>query len=150
MSFFNNLFKKTEKVECPRCLGKGFVDWADIKRLKRYLKWNPGSCAFCSGTGKVPKDRIKKVPVDTSYLSIELTARELRKLFRGDTEALNRAKQHDDQMDEIIVEIQNFHSKNNWNLDQICTHYFLKHSESFSSDFHKNEFSDFVRRVIES
>jgi len=52
--------------ECPRCLGKGNVDWDDIKRLKRESDWEPGPCAYCHGSGKVDQNIVDQVPVDAS------------------------------------------------------------------------------------
>ncbi len=34
MNLINKLFNKP-KVDCPRCLGKGNVDWDDIKDLDK-------------------------------------------------------------------------------------------------------------------
>jgi len=44
---------KADNIECPRCLGKGYVDWADIRRLNKGYIWSVGSCAYCSGSGIV-------------------------------------------------------------------------------------------------
>jgi hypothetical protein len=40
---------------CPRCVGKGYVDDNDIKRLGRERTWQSGSCGFCRGTGYVER-----------------------------------------------------------------------------------------------
>jgi hypothetical protein len=40
-------------IKCPRCYGKGFVDYRDINRLGMRSKWSPGSCNYCGGSGKV-------------------------------------------------------------------------------------------------
>ncbi len=45
---------KLEKF-CPRCVGKGFVDENDIKRLKSGYNWTSGVCGFCKGTGYVDR-----------------------------------------------------------------------------------------------
>lgn len=44
-----------ELVQCPRCLGKGRVESADIDRLDMRVWWIPGSCKFCSGKGRVER-----------------------------------------------------------------------------------------------
>ncbi len=36
MNFINKLFRQT-KAESPRCLGKGNVDFEDIKRLQKRI-----------------------------------------------------------------------------------------------------------------
>jgi len=86
MSLINRLFYK-EKIECPRCLGNGDVDWDDIKRLKKELKWVPGPCAYCSGKGKVNSDLQSKIDVDTTYLTIDLSPEERKRLMTNDEEA---------------------------------------------------------------
>ena len=48
----------SKKITCTRCLGKGYVDKKDIKRLSRGLnrvsEWDENSeCRFCDGKGKI-------------------------------------------------------------------------------------------------
>ena len=93
-------------VECPRCLGKGHVDEADIARLKKELIWAPGKCAYCNGNGKVPPDRIDKVDPDFLYLTTDLPSWERHKVINGDKEALDRAKQFEAAINNFIDEIQ--------------------------------------------
>ena len=38
---------------CTHCIGKGLIDWEDIKRLKRLNDWIPGPCTYCDKEGKV-------------------------------------------------------------------------------------------------
>lgn len=79
MGFFNRLFKKIvtpAQLTCPRCLGKGHVDAADIIRLKQEGKWSTGTCAYCNGTGNVDEAMLSKVPVDASYFTTSLSEAE--------------------------------------------------------------------------
>lgn len=79
MGFFSKLFKKEEStplIDCPRCLGKGQVDVADIVRLKQVGKWTTGTCAYCTGTGSVDNAMLAKVPVDALYLTNDLSESE--------------------------------------------------------------------------
>lgn len=42
------------KITCTRCLGKGFVDIQDIKRLGKFTEWIDNSvCTFCLGKGTI-------------------------------------------------------------------------------------------------
>lgn len=151
MSFLKNLFSssnKSDKVECPRCLGKGYVDQADIIRLKRELKWLPGSCAFCNGTGKVPPGRTELVPADTTYLSSNLTGREQRKLFNGDAAALERARQYDAETDKLIAEIRKLYFEEQMQVPVIANFYFDKYPHHFLIEERKQEFIDFIKKVI--
>ncbi len=52
------------KTKCPRCLGNGYVDLNDIKRLKKELDWLPGQCTYCHGKGKVSYHKLVTVSVD--------------------------------------------------------------------------------------
>jgi hypothetical protein len=54
----NNISKE---IKCPRCLGKGEVDWEDIKRLNRLNDWDPGPCAYCDQEGKVLESKALQV-----------------------------------------------------------------------------------------
>ena len=56
---------KLEKF-CPRCVGKGFVDDFDIKRLGNERTWRSGSCGFCRGTGYVERTDIRDPRLGTT------------------------------------------------------------------------------------
>ena len=50
--------RKSEMI-CPRCLGKGFVDLNDIKRLDRENEWDQGYCRYCDAQGFVERGKTK-------------------------------------------------------------------------------------------
>jgi hypothetical protein len=52
--------KKNEMI-CPRCLGKGFVDLNDIKRLDRKKDWGQGYCRYCDAQGFVERGKTKLI-----------------------------------------------------------------------------------------
>ena len=148
MSFINKLFGgKQEKINCPRCLGKGHVTWEDIKRLNRELKWKPGSCAYCNGIGKVYPDIVEKIPVETTYLSTDISAKEVRKLQNGAKDALERAAARELDIDNFILEIMELY-RNKMSISQIANHYFLKYPHHFRTDYQKNEFTEYIQRVV--
>jgi hypothetical protein len=79
MDFFSRLFKRKEtsdQLTCPRCLGKGHVDRADIIRLQQQGKWGTGTCAYCNGSGSIDKAMLAKVPADATYLTSSLSESE--------------------------------------------------------------------------
>ena len=79
MNFLSRLFKKLStpiQLTCPRCLGKGQVDSADIDRLNMQGKWEPGSCAYCNGSGAVDESFLSKVPVNATDLTSDLSTGE--------------------------------------------------------------------------
>lgn len=148
MSFINKLFgKKQEKIDCPRCLGKGHVTWEDIKRMNRELKWSPGSCAYCNSTGKVYPDIVERIPIETTYLTTDISAKEARKLQNGDKDALERAEKLELDIDNFIYEIMDLH-RNKMSISQITEYYILKYPHHFRTDFQKNEFTEYVQRLI--
>ena len=72
-----------KKEDCPRCLGKGFVNESDIKRLKRYIEWTAGLCGYCGGLGKVKPDNCKNVEInDIIYIQIYLDKKETNILIK--------------------------------------------------------------------
>lgn len=88
MSLFSRLFKKEDlpdEITCPRCLGKGNVDAADIIRLKRVGKWTPGACAYCLGTGSVDRDMPANIPTDAAYLTTDLSSAEREAVMNFNT-----------------------------------------------------------------
>lgn len=105
MGIFKNLFgskKTTLMVECPRCLGKGHVDKADIIRLEKQLYWAPGSCAYCKKTGKVDASQVSKIAVDELYLTKERTNRERKKIINKDQKAVVKAQKQKQLIDDYI------------------------------------------------
>jgi hypothetical protein len=50
-------YQDKQKMICPRCLGKGFVDLNDIKRLGMEKDWEQGYCQYCYGDGDVEKGK---------------------------------------------------------------------------------------------
>lgn len=50
-----------DEMFCPRCVGKGFVDLNDIKRLDREDVWGMGYCRYCDGQGFVERGKTKLI-----------------------------------------------------------------------------------------
>lgn len=51
----------TKKITCTRCIGKGYVDNKDLKRLKRKSVWDENSeCKFCKGKGTITENFASK------------------------------------------------------------------------------------------
>lgn len=44
---------------CPRCVGKGFVDRDDIRRLGMTKEWWPGPCDYCNAQGYIERGKTK-------------------------------------------------------------------------------------------
>lgn len=86
MNFLNRLLKKLKapvQLTCPRCLGKGHVDSADIIRLKMQGKWEAGSCAYCNGSGNIDETFLSKVPVNATHLTSDLSTSEREVLINN-------------------------------------------------------------------
>jgi hypothetical protein len=154
MALINKLFDRDKgKIECPRCLGKGNVDWDDIKRLNQQLKWKPGKCAYCDGTGKINPKLLSKVSVDNSYLTVELSKEEKMRLLDKDEWALKRAKTFDDQMDNFIKQISFLHFKGGMNSTLIAEFYLIPNEDSENKpsdpEQEKADLIEYIDRVIE-
>ncbi|WP_298518110.1 hypothetical protein [uncultured Kordia sp.] len=145
MSFISKFFNK-EKVQCPRCLGKGHVDLDDIKRLNKELKWLPGSCAYCNGKGKVKPELISKIAVDTTYLTTDLSTEERKKLIAHDELAVLKAAYHDIHTDSFIEEITFLHFQGNLDSNTIAAFYQLNQKALNAED--KAKLIDYINEVI--
>jgi hypothetical protein len=93
----------SKKITCTRCLGKGFIDKKDIKRLSRGLnrvsEWEENSdCKFCKGEGTITEKFASKHNPDSGEFPnvqnysglvdfLELTAEEKNERF---TEAMEK------------------------------------------------------------
>jgi len=128
-------------------LGKGLVDWDDIKRLSQELKWIPGKCAYCNGTGMVDSGIESNVPVDASYLVTNLHEDERKLIINGHPDAIERGKQHEDAVDNFIEQITYLHSEGGLTPLQIAK-FFLIGNDSDESKEEEKELIDYVERVI--
>lgn len=148
MSFINKLFNKP-KVDCPRCLAKGSVDWDDIKRLGKELKWLPGECAYCNGAGKVFSKMLSKLSADTTYLTTDISQDEREKLINNDSEALKRAGYYDKEINGFIKQIEYLYFTANLDVNMITEFYLISTTEPEMSVIEKEEFVNYVMRIID-
>lgn len=148
MCLFRKLFKSGK--ECPRCLGKGFVDENDIVRLGMELMWTPGKCAYCSGKGRVDLDMDKKLPVDTAYLTTDLPKTDRNKLIRGDLDALEQAYKYTKHIDIIISQICYLHFTCHLDTKQIAGLFILATPEEEKSEREMDEHIKYIDRVIQN
>jgi excinuclease UvrABC ATPase subunit len=150
MSFFQRLLGRDKpKKECPRCLGKGHVEWSDIKRLNQELKWTPGTCAYCNGVGKVTDTIEKNVAVDSSYLVIDLPEEERERIIQGHPEAFERGMQFEDQIKTFIDQISYLHFKTGLKSEQIAEFFLVGEDSHDSYESRKLEYINYIKRVIE-
>jgi hypothetical protein len=120
MSLFESLFPKKEKIECPRCLGKGFVDQNDIIRLKKLLYWAPGKCAYCKGKGKINPKLLEKIRVDLEYLTIDKPQSEFKNLIKGDLDSWSRANAFKDDVQEVLIYLDYLYEIENLEISEIA------------------------------
>lgn len=147
MSIFSRIFKKPD-LECPRCFGKGHVDWEDIERLNKSLKWLPGKCAYCNGVGKIYKQNASKALVSTTYLTINLSTQERNRLIKQDKNALERSESFDKFLDNLIQKIENLYFVEKMSVELIYEE-LLKPTEEFEGyKIVEEELRDYIERVI--
>jgi hypothetical protein len=150
MTLFNKIFGKSQSLkECPRCLGKGHVDWNDIKRLNRELRWIPGTCAYCNGTGKVDLEIENNVPVDTSFLVINLPEYERKRIINGHPDAIERGKQYDGQVEVFINQISYLYFDARLKPLQIAEFFLIGSEDSDSYEDRKQELLDYIEKVVQ-
>ncbi|MBO9699823.1 MAG: hypothetical protein J7604_06400 [Sporocytophaga sp.] len=135
-------------MECPRCFGKGHVDWDDIKRLNQELKWIPGSCAYCNGTGKVDSKMETKVAVDATYLVNNLSEIERRLFINGNPDALERAAHYEKYLEDLIEQVLYLHFKGRLGAEQIAEFFLLSQTHSDSYEGQKVDLIDYINRII--
>jgi|TARA_B110000908_G_C10011556_1_gene338792 hypothetical protein len=80
-------------INCPRCLGKGFVNKEDIKRLRREFFWIEGPhCAFCDGKKHVKYDFANRFNADDWYITSDLDKGKFQRYLNEDEEILNEIR----------------------------------------------------------
>ena len=79
----------TKKITCTRCIGKGYIDNKDLKRLKRNSVWDENSeCKFCKGKGTITENFASKHNHDSEKFpnvndnSELITSEEMNKQYR--------------------------------------------------------------------
>lgn len=148
MTFFKFLFRKSD-LECPRCLGKTFVDWDDIRRLNKLLKWVPAPCAYCFGSGRVTPEMLSKVPVDYTYLTIDLPESEMEKIKERNPETLERGRQRDVFLDDLIKYAENHYLYDKMDAQNIADLYLSTEDEAALFSLERNNLIQFIEKVIE-
>lgn len=140
MNFFKQLFRRERPtVQCPRCLGKGHVDANDIKRLGNELKWLPGKCAYCGGAGAVKSDILSKVAANTSYLTLNRSKAERKRIIDGDPAALERMHIFDENVDRLNEKIKELHFNKRLTAEQIAELYLSSSSKSVTQGDRKKK-----------
>lgn len=148
MTFFNFLFKKSH-IECPRCLGKAFVDWDDIRRLNKVLKWIPAPCAYCLGSGKINKEMLLKVPVDYAYLTIDLPESEMDRIKEGHEETLEKGRIHELFLDNLIKYAEDHYLNHTMDAESIADLYLRTENETALFTLDKKNVIQYFQKIIE-
>lgn len=148
MTLFNFLFKKSNSG-CPRCLGKGFVDWEDIQRLNKQLKWAPGPCAYCNATGKASEEMLSNVAVDTTYLTIDLPESEIEKIKNKDEETIEKGRLQELFVESIIKYIEYHYVQENMDAESIAHLYLSTEDEKAPFSVEKENLIQYINKIIE-
>jgi hypothetical protein len=148
MTIFKSLFKKLT-IECPRCQGKTFVDIEDIRRLNKLLKWVPAPCAYCFGTGRVTKEMLSKVPVDYTYLTIDLPESEMEKIKEGHEETLEKGRNRDVFLDNLMQYAEHHYVHNKMDAVSIADLYLSTEEENALFSLERANLIQYNEKVIE-
>ena len=136
-------------MKCPRCLGKGFVDWEDIRRLNKQLKWVPAPCAYCNGEGKVDKEMLSKVAVDCTYLTIDLPESEIEQIKNGEEEAIEKGKQRELFIENLIQFAEKHLQNQNLDAESIANLYMETEDETPPFSVEKESLIKYIQGIIE-
>lgn len=148
MTIFKSLFKES-KLECPRCLGKGFVDIDDIRRLNKVLKWTPAPCAYCLGSGKVDKEMLSQVPVDYTYLTIDLPESEMDKIKERDKETLEKGRIYELFLDDLITYIEYHYLSDKMDAESIANLYLHTKDETALFSLERKNLIQYIEKIID-
>ena len=149
MNILKKIFGNNKaQQDCPRCLGKGHVDANDIKRLNKELRWRPGPCAYCNGTGKINPEIEKNVPVDTAYLTTDLGPDERNRIIKGNAAAWERAAEYDMHVEDFIKQVCYLHFETGLTARQVTDFYLMNHHNSYTDEIEKKALYDYVSKII--
>jgi hypothetical protein len=112
------------------------------------LRWRPDTCAYCNGTGEINMTIDKNVPVDMSYLTVDIGEDERNRIIKRDTQALARAQIFDADAERFIAQILYLYTIGKLNVDQIVEFYFVSTPKDEESDEIKLDWREYIEKVI--
>ncbi|HEX8576005.1 MAG TPA: hypothetical protein VF677_06885 [Flavobacterium sp.] len=148
MNLLERIFRKPH-LKWPRCLGKGKVDWEDIRRLNKQLKWQLDKCAYCNGHGKVTAETFSEISFDNTYLTIDLTTCEKNKLKNGDIETVEKAKMHEKFLNNLINYIEHKFLVEHLDVESIADLYLSTEHKSKIFSIKRNDLISYIKKVID-
>lgn len=122
----------------------------DIKRLKQETYWLPGKCAYCNGIGKVSSKLASTEIVDLAYLTSDISKEERKRILNGDKAALQRARQHQAEIDEVVRQIEHLYYIENLESGEIAKYFLRKYGRSKCSPEEMQETIEYIEEVIKS
>jgi hypothetical protein len=147
-NFISRFFARG-KVKCPRCLGKGNVDLADIKRLKMELYWGEGQCAYCGGSGKVLPSTVTAIRPDMAYLTTDTPNSEKLRLLNRDENSLKRARDFEAETESIIKEIEDLYFIENLEPERIADSFEGKYQMTNYVGDQRKAMINYINKVIQ-
>jgi hypothetical protein len=90
------------------------------------------------------------VDPDTGYLTTDLPESEREKLIKGDKAALQRAKQFEAELNNIIREIEHLYYIDNLEAEEIADYLFSKNGRQGYTNSEFQETVEYVKMVIKS
>lgn len=137
-----------DKINCPRCLGKGRVTEEDIRRLNKQFEWLPDSCALCEGKGMIHPDLLSKTGV--GYLSTDLSPGERQQFIDDDEAAIQAATEYDLDVENFVTEVRYLSGECKLDAEKITGFYFLHHEPEESNQEERIEMLELIRKIIAS
>ncbi len=91
---------------------------------------------------------IANVPVDTTYLTADLTAAERRALIEGDPVARQRAESYERSADALLEQIRYLHFTAGLDVYSIVEFFEIGDPQLLENAVARKDFIDYVERVI--
>ena len=98
----------------------------------------------------MPPGRTEKVSVDFEYLTTDLPSWERHKVINGGEDALRRANEFKELVQNFIEAIEHLYYIENKEPGEIADHLFHKHGQHVYSASEKQEIIDYIEKVIKS
>ncbi len=91
---------------------------------------------------------IKKIPVDTTYLSTDLVSSERTRLISGDKAALERAEYFEIQTEAMLEQIHFLHTSANLDSKSIAEFYSIADQQLKRDQVAFDDFVEYVEQIL--
>jgi hypothetical protein len=109
------------------------------------LKWRPGACAYCLGKGKINPSMQSNVPVETTYLTIDMNEEERKRLLNNDSQAKLRGELIEKKAEGFIKQVAFLFNEKQMTPNEIKKFYLIAEDKISIED--EEELLDYITRI---